>query len=277
VRALARAAALAAGLLLAGCSATRIIYHNADLYLRWQARSYLALQGEQGAELDRRIAALLAWHRAQALPQYAQFTEEAARRVERGLGRADLVWGYDAFQVQLREALRAAGAEMAGLLDRLAPAQLAHLEERLAEENRQFAREQGAGSPRQERAARLKRSLERLEEWFGALNEEQIERVKRFNQRAPLLYELRDRDRRRRQAEFLAMLRAREGARRLPDWAAAWDAGRAPGYEAAVQRYREEYEAMLLELDRSLTAGQRRAAAARLREWAADFATLARR
>ena len=59
--------------------------------------------------------------------------------------------------------------------------------------------------------------------------------------------------------------------------AAAWDGGRAPEYVAAARRYREEYQDMLLDLDRSLTPAQRRIAAGRLREWAADFRVLAQR
>jgi hypothetical protein len=277
VRALARLAALLAALALAGCSATRLVYHNADLFLRWQATSWFDFHGEQSEELDRRIAAFTAWHRAKALPQYTRIAEDAARRIERGITRADLVWGYDAFQGQAREALRAAAVEIAPLLDRLSPEQLAHLEQRLADENRKFAREYRAGAPEEARKRRLKRTVERLEEWVGSLSDEQVERVRRYNERAPLTGEMRERDRLRRQAEFVAMLRARKARERLPDWAAAWDGGRAPAYAEAARQGREEYQAMLLDLDKALTSEQRRAVAARFREWAADFATLARR
>jgi hypothetical protein len=51
---------------------------------------------EQSEELDARTAAFVAWHRANALPVYAKLAGEAAARLERGLSREDLVWGYDA-------------------------------------------------------------------------------------------------------------------------------------------------------------------------------------
>jgi hypothetical protein len=277
VKTLARLAAILALVALAGCSATRLVYHNADLFLRWQATSWFDFHGEQSEELDRRIAAFTAWHRASALPQYERVAEDAARRIERGVTRADLVWGYDAFQAQAREALRAAAVEIAPLLDALAPAQLAHLEQRLADENRKFAREYRAGTPEEARKRRLKRTVERLEEWLGTLSDEQIERVKGYNERAPLTGELRERDRLRRQAEFIAMLRARKAGERLPQGAADWDGGRAPAYAEAARRARDEYQAMLLDLDRAMTPEQRRAVAARFRAWAADFQALARR
>ena len=268
-------AALAA--LLGGCSTTQLAYDNADTFLRWQARAYLDLPGEQSDELDARIAAFHAWHRAQALPQYAQLAGEAARRLERRLSREDLVWSYDSARAQARESLRAAAAEIAGLLDRLGPEQVAHLEERLAEDNRKFARENLAGTPEERRKRRARRHLERLQEWLGELSDAQAERVRLYSERAPLVDELRDADRRRRQAELLAMLRERGARRRLADWAANWDSGRAPEYAAAASAVQEHYFNLLLEIDAMLSAAQRRAEVSRLQEFAADFAVLARR
>ncbi|MEW6687701.1 MAG: DUF6279 family lipoprotein [Pseudomonadota bacterium] len=263
--------------LLQACSPTRFVYDNADTFLRWQANSYFDFHDEQADDLDRRIAAFLAWHRAEALPQYARFAEEAAGRLLRGLQRADLEWGYDTFLAHVRGALGAAGARMADLLDRLSAEQLAHLEQRLADENRKFAREQLQGTVEERRQRRLKRNLERLEEWFGPLSDAQAGRVRAYSERAPLGGELRERDRRRRQKEFVEMLRAREARKRLSAWASAWDGGREPAYQKAARETREAYFDLLLDLDRMLAPGQRAAAAARMREYAASFGALSRR
>lgn len=274
---LLRALALLALVLLPGCSATRFLYHNADVFLRWQAGSYLDLHGQQSEELEARTAAFLAWHRANALPQYARLAEEAGARLARGLSREDLVWGYDSFQAQVRTAVRAAAGEIADLLDRMTPEQIEHLEQRLADDNRKFAKEYLSGTEEERRRRRFKRSLERLEEWFGSLSDAQVERVRRYNERAPLASELRDRERRRLQAEFVAMLRAREARKRLADWAAHWDRNREPAYAAATLAQRAEYFSMLLDLDRTLSGAQRQAALERFREFAADFEQLARK
>ena len=98
--------------LLQACSPTRVAYDNADVFLRWQANAYLDFEGEQSEELDRRLAAFLAWHRARALPKYAGLGEQAAARTERGLKREDLEWGYDAVRAQIREALGRAAADV---------------------------------------------------------------------------------------------------------------------------------------------------------------------
>ena len=262
--------------LLSGCSVTRVAYNNADVFLRWQANSYFDFQGEQSEELDRGLAAFLAWHRAKALPKYVPIGEAAAARMLRGVKREDLEWSYDAVRDQIREALGAAAGEVAALLDRLSAEQIGHLERRLAEENRKFAKEQVQGSVEQRQERRVKRNVERLEEWFGSLSDAQLERVRRYSARAPLSAELRERDRKRRQAEFVAMLRAREATRRLARWAQDWEAGREPAYVAASRATHAEYAGLLLDLDRTLSAEQREHAARRLQRYAGLFESLGR-
>ncbi len=267
--------ALVALALLGGCSATRLMYNNAELFLRWQTGRYLDVHGPQSEELDTRIAAFLAWHRAEALPRYVALVREADARIGRGLSRADLVWGYDSFQKETRAAMRAAAEQAAPLLDRLSDEQLEHLRSRFAEDNRKFAKEQLEGDETERRRRRVKRNVERLEDWLGSLSNAQVERVRRYSERAPLVGEMRDRERRRLQAEFVAILRAREATRRLPEWAQHWDRLREPAFAAAHRANVDALYDMLLELDRSLTPEQRASARARMLEFAADFERLA--
>jgi len=181
-------------MLQAGCSSVRLAYDNADTLLRWEAKSYLDIHGAQVDELDARIAAFIAWHRAAALPEYVTLSNDAAARVERGLSRDDLVWGYDAAVRELREALRHAVGEGADLLDQLSEQQIVHLEKRFAEDNREFEREHLSGSLQERREKRAQRVVDRLEDWVGSLSDAQRERVERYSARAPLLDELRDRE-----------------------------------------------------------------------------------
>jgi hypothetical protein len=118
---------------------------------------------------------------------------------------------------------------------------------------------------------------ERIEDWVGNLSQAQLERVRQFSERLPLSDELRDRDRKRMQAELLDMIRRREAEMRLPDWASNWERGRDPAHVAATERFRHEYAALLLELDRTLTPEQRGRAEASFRRYAEDFRVLARR
>lgn len=262
--------------LLSGCSVTRLAYNNADVFLRWQANHFLDFEGEQSEELDRSLEAFLGWHRAKALPQYARLADEAASRVSRGIRQEDLDWSYDAVLAQVRDALGAAASESAGLLDRVSPEQISHLERRLAESNREFAKEHVQGTMEERHKRRVKRNFERLEEWFGPLSEAQVARVERYSERAPFSADLRERDRNRRQAEFLAMLRAREARKRLVPWVQDWEAGREPAYVAATRATRAEYMDLLLDLDRTLAAEQREHLANRLKRFSGLFESLHR-
>jgi hypothetical protein len=262
--------------LLQGCSVSRLAYNNADVVLRWQVDHYLDMEGEQAEQRDRRLAALLAWHRAEALPQYARLADEMAARLQRGMQRPDLEWSYDALREQIRQTLVAAAGESAGLLDRLGPEQIEHFERRLAEENRKFVKEEVQGTVEQLRKRRYKRNLERLEEWFGTLDDAQAERLRQYNARAPLTGALRERDRKRRQAEFLAMLRARDAKRRLAPWLERWESDREPAYAQAALVARDEYMQLLLDLDKTLSAEQRAHAVTRMRRYGELFNSLAR-
>lgn len=270
-------AAILAAATLAACSGVRMAYDNADTFIRWRMLQFLDVQGEQADELDERIAAFMRWHRAQALPKYARDADDAARRLERGLSREDLVWGYDVFIGHGREAMRAAADQMAPLLDRLTPEQVQHMEQRVAEENRAFAREYLRGSEQERREQRARRIVERLEDWLGNLSKAQIEAVQQFTARAPLIDELRDRDNQRIQGEILAIIRAREAVKRLGEKVVNWDGGRDPAYIAARAVNVHEFNTLLLEVNRVATREQRDRAVAELRRYAEEFRALAAR
>jgi hypothetical protein len=261
---------------LAGCSSVRIAYENADAYLLWRANSYLDLQGAAYDALDARIDDFFDWHRAAALPQYAKISEDAAVRMAKGLSRADLVWGYDSFMGQARESLRAAAERMAPLLDTLGPEHIERMQRRFEEDNRKFRRENLRGSEEERRKRRAKRTQERLEDWVGALDRAQVQRVRQFSERAPLYDELRDRDRRRIQAEVVAMARARQAGALLAERAASFERGRDPALLEASAATRHEFFELLLALDGMLSAEQRAQAVANLRRYAGDFTPLAR-
>jgi hypothetical protein len=262
------------GALVCGCSTVRFAYDNADAYLRWQVHSYIVVEGQDADELDERIDEFHAWHRKNALPKYVTLAHEAAQRFSDGLSHADLVWGYDSARAQARESLRKAGELVAPLLDRLSADQIKAMEGRIAEENRKFYRDNLRGSERDRRARRARLAINRLEDWVGKLTQAQVQRVREYAERAPLTEELRDRDRKRLQKDVVAIVRAREARAQLPDRLANWEKGREPAYAAALEAWREQYFAMLLDLDRMLTPEQRARVLGHMRRYAEDFEAL---
>lgn len=262
--------------LLAGCSgALRIVYDNADSFARWKADNYVRLSGADSEELEERIDSFFAWHRAHALPKYAAIAHEAAKRVAGGLSQADLVWGYDSLVANGTESIRAAAERAAPLLDRVGTEQLRNIERGFADDNRRFARDYLRGSEEERRRRRVKRMVERIEDWVGRLSDAQLARVEEFARRVPQADELRDGERRRLQAGFLEIVRQGKAVEQLPAYAARWREGGDPAYAASSERFRKELFALVLDLDRTLSPEQRARAVARLRGYGDDFAALA--
>jgi hypothetical protein len=260
---------------LSGCTAMQLGYNNADMLVHWRGGKYFGFEGEQEAEFERRVQHFLAWHRKTELPKYVVFANSLGDRLARGISQPDLVWGYDSFHVLLRQTLRTGAAESGELLDTLSPAQVERFQARLGKENREFAKDHAlADSPEERRAKRVRRNIERLEDWFGALTDAQIERVRLYSARAPLDDDLRDRDRKRMQRGLVAMFKAKLARSRLVQWAAEWDKNRDPRYEALRKENLREYFSMLLDLDRTLSTDQRSRAVQRLRGFAGDFSAL---
>jgi len=257
-----------------GCSTVRFAYENADAYVRWKAGSYVSLQGDDAEELDDRIDEFHLWHRKNELPKYVKLAQEAARRFADGLSRQDLLWGYDAAREQARESLRKAAEFAAPLLDRLTPEQAAQIERRIAEENRQFYRDNLRGSERDRRRKRARLAVDRLEDWVGKLTQAQVERVREWSERAPLLGELRDRDRKRLQKDVMVIIRARQAKARLAARVSEWERGREPAFVAAIDAGRDQYFAMLIDVDRTFTPEQRARALGLMRRYAEDFEAL---
>ena len=261
----------------AGCSTVRFAYENADAYMWWKAGTYVDLEGAAAEELDERIDEFHAWHRRHELPKYARLAHEAAQRFADGLSADDLEWGYDATRAQTRESVRKGAELIAPLLDRLNAEQRAQIERRFGEDNRQFERNNLRGTERERRERRARSAVSRLEDWVGKLSQAQVQRVREYAERAPLLDEMRDRDRKRLQRDFVTIVAAREAQKRLPDRAADWDRGREPAYVDALKVWREHWFALLVDLDRSLSGEQRARAITHLRRYADDFEALAAR
>jgi hypothetical protein len=264
---------------LAGCSGTRIAYNNADTLVRWMADDYFALEGPQEEDFKARLARFHAWHRANELPRYSSLLTSASEKLADGLTEQELLWAWNSVKVRYRRMAVYAAPELAAVLTTLTPAQFERLDKKFAESNNEYTKKNIKGGEQEQRKRRGKRNLELMREWFGDLSDAQEAQLNRWNDRIPLLYELRLQNRQRRQAEFVALLRKYRGAAELEPalqlWLTDWDAGAYAEYRRVSDMHQEQYVLMLLELDRGITPAQRAHAVSRLNEYAELFTALA--
>jgi hypothetical protein len=266
-------------LALAACSAVRVAYNNADLYLTWKAEDYFALDSRQRALLRTKLDATSTWHRSEELTRYAAVLGAAGERVGGGVDEADIEWLLTAARLRYEALARQSAPGAAAVLSSLTPAQIARFEVKLQRENEDFAAEYVAPPPDAQRRRRFERTLELMEEWVGPLSDSQRARMQSLSFAVPLTNALRHADRQRRQQAFIAILAEHLApetlAPALEAWMIAWDAGRAPEYEALSNEARRQTVAMVLDLDRSLTSQQRTRLQARLARYAGEFESLA--
>lgn len=281
MRRLARHALVAAALvaLLAACSSvTRVAYNNAGVAAAWTVDDWFDLHDGQRDWVKGRFAGLLAWHRANELPAYERLLQDTAARAARGLTREDARRIHGEMRALYHRLLRQAIPDMADFLLQVHPEQVGHLERKFAEDNARAVRESVKGTPQERREARARRYLERIDDWTGRLSAAQRDLVRA---RVAAMEDITDEwlgDRRFRQAETLALLRARPprealiaGLTRILVDTDAW---RRPEYAAKLRERDEQVFALVEALDATLTAEQRAHLHRRLAGYAADAAYL---
>lgn len=269
-------------LLIAGCSALRLGYHQADTLLAWRANDYFDLNPLQKQEFDARIERLLVWHRYEQLPEYADFLSAAIGKTRQGLKYDDINWFVDGFKARYRVIVNRGIVDAAEMLATLAPGQIVALQKKWDKVNLKFADENELdGTIEKRKRARLKKTLARIEDWTGALTWEQEQKIAALLDAIPLIEHLRHADRIRRQQEFLRLLELRTNPKefqpKLRTWLIDWERGRAPAYERLSSEVYEKRVRFYLEVERLLTPGQRQLVLRRLQQYADDCIALSER
>ena len=275
------ALAIVAAIALAGCGAVmRVAYNNGDFALRMMANDYIDPQGEQQEVLKAQLARFHEWHRREELPVYAGIFQGAADRVARGLSPADVSWAIVAVRERYRAVVSQAAEDSAPLVAGFKPDNFAAMEKKFADVNAKFAKEYLAGDQAKRDKARTKWFEERFEFFIGDLTEQQSALVARFVQTQPRMNEVRLGDRKRRQQEFVALVRERQAspdlATQLRAFFVDWERNRGAEHAQLAREWEDRLVQLVVDIDRTLTPEQRARFVARLESLAEDCRVLAR-
>jgi hypothetical protein len=263
---------------LVSCSATRLAYDNADTVLRFMASSYLDLDAAQSDDLAPRIVRFHQWHRSSELPVYAALLRSASQRAAKGITAEDVAWGLANVRSRYRILAAKAAEDAAPVLATLAPAQLAALERKLAEDNEKYAKKFLSSDDDERRRGQLKRMLGRFRDFAGDLSPDQEARIERFALDHERHVVLRFEDRQRWQRDCVAALKEQhepqELGRRLAEMFARPELRRSEEFVREDKRWEEDLGQLIADLDRSLSAKQRAQVVRRLSDYAEDFSVL---
>ncbi len=268
-------------LLLSGCSLVTVAYNNVDMAIRWVASDYFDFNTHQQAQFERNVQRVHAWHRKEELPKYAMLCSEMAKRVETGLKPSDLDWMDNAVEARREALMHYAAGDLAGVLGTMEPAQFGAMDTKFAKENVKFRKENLDGTPEALEKKRVKRSLERIEDWVGALEPNQKERITAMVKDFPQSAEHRYVHRATRQKMLRELLEAKLPKDKLEEglrqWLVDWGNGRTTEHERAWAQWVKQLRQLMLELDAMLTPKQRLHLTQKLHGYAKDFTVLSKR
>jgi hypothetical protein len=195
------------GLLLLGCSAARLGYHNGEFVAYWWLDGYIDVEHEQRPLVKSRIASLFAWHHKTQLKSYAQVLARAQKRIEQPVTDAELLADYEDVKRRLLVIADRALPDMADLALALEPQQIAHLEKKFESNNNDFRKDFLRGDVEQRQRFRYKKVLKQAETWFGGFSNAQEQQIRAASDARPLNNELVMAERLQRQKAIVALLK----------------------------------------------------------------------
>ena len=274
-----------AGLLLAGCSAVRLGYTNADNLARWWIDQYLDLAPEQDVLVRERLGRYLAWHRKTQLPDYVNLMRNGQKLAAGQTTAADALSLGDELIRRGRVLAEQATPDIADLLPTLTPAQIERMAARQMEKNADYAKEARlAEGEAGQRKARYKRLLERAEYWFGDFSKEQEAALRRMvdaqDPGSQFWYD----EKLRRQRDWLSLVRQMQRERpprerviqMLRDYAARFDLPTEPVRLAQAIALRRASAELAVAIHTLMTPAQREHARSKLDDLIHDFTELSR-
>ena len=267
-------------LALAGCGGmVRLAYNNGDIAVRFAADDYFSLDAEQLDALRPQIVKFHIWHRRIELPQYAVLANGAADRVGRGVTAPDVTWAVESVRSRYRLLAARAVDDAVPLLARLNAENIAALEKKLAASTDKLEREYSGRDDAKRLDNRMIAVRKRVEEWLGAVTPEQDALIADYVKTSPQVSGDRFAERRKRQREFVAILREHRGAPEIAAKLKAYfmnpEATRSPEYEKGVQEWEQGLARLVTGIDRSASPEQRGRVVQRLARYAEDFRVLA--
>lgn len=275
-------AVLAAALLLAACTFTRLAYTNAALaydnaapMLTWVVGDYVDLTGGQKEWVRQRLRKALDQHRQRELPQYRAFLRYALDRADAPFSEADVERMHDDVRGYYHRTLEYVLPDAAELLAQLDAEQVQRLQDKLDEDDRKYRREASKSRLDERRHKEAAKFVEHLESWVGDLSGEQKELVLQRVQAFEDFSKDRLADRRYRESEVLRLVRSHvpreEMVASLRRLFVDTDSWRSPAYRAKLRQRERDVSTMLADLSATFTPEQRAHLAGRLRGFLRDI------
>ena len=269
--------------LMTGCSAIKLGYNNAPSITYWWLDGYLDLNDVQSLQVRDGLTTLHAWHRAQALPAYADALQKMQQLVPAKVSPDQLC----AVVTEVRGFMQHIGVKAAEPLSKLTPTlrqeQFKYLAQQYEKKNKKWREEWLDLSPEALIEHRVKVGVERFQNLYGRLQESQRVALRQGIANSPFDASLSYKEILRRQQDILRTLaehinNADRPAHVKAELLALIDRSlNSPdtAYRQQQERLISEGCEMMAKLHNSITPAQRQKAMEVLKDYEADARLLA--
>lgn len=269
---------IAATLALGACSALKSAYEQGDHLAYWWLDRYVDISSDQAPQVRSAVSTFFRWHRREQLPAIAALLEQAKGQVQQPMAAQTVRHYQHAAQRLGHLAFRQALPDTAALLVTLTPAQIRHMQERMANDNAKYRRTFLTADEAERIDARMKKVMRYAELIYGDFSAEQERQIRAAVVPVVQATAARLALRERRQQAWLALVRQvaaerpprSEVERRLEQFDAAWR-------EQAAQADSDAGIMVAVQIANLATPAQRQHAVARLQGWLDDTHALIRR
>lgn len=168
-------------LLIAACSAPRLVYDRLDWLAAWQLAKYVELDPAQRQRFDSDLARVQAWHRAGELPRYSRDLAALSVDLREPLSATQIEGWSERINAHWNQLIAHAAPAVCGQLASFSDAQVASLLERVDRNIDENAEDLADKTEAQIRKDNEKRLVKTLRRWIGDLDSAQRSRVSTWN------------------------------------------------------------------------------------------------
>lgn len=197
---------LVACLLLTSCT-TKLLYNYADWALEWYVQDLVTLNEDQEWKLHDAVDSTLTWHRKNQIPFYIETLTEIEKAVKSEITLEFLKRFYFAHEKGWMELKYRVTPTLTGLLRTLENSQVDELKENMLEQENKLREKYVNRPPEELSKERTERMIERIEDWIGDLNKDQITMVNNWSKQVKFVSDQWAYSREQWQSHFIKIIR----------------------------------------------------------------------
>jgi hypothetical protein len=166
--------ALAATLILGGCSAVRLGYNTSPTLAYWWLDSYFDFDDAQSLRVRSDLQAVQDWHRKAELPLLVQTLKDLQTMAPKTVTPAQVCQLVSGLQTRVQATLDRVTPTIAAIAPTLQAAQLEHISKEFDKRNRKWREEWIEGTLAERADRRVKQIVDRAESFYGTLEPQQL-------------------------------------------------------------------------------------------------------